>query len=134
MLLEVPHNSKTFQCNTQIDQTNYFKFVMTITDNRVFQISFKENRESPTSMGNNGNFPGGEIFYWVVKIYSKVEWFWIFQPFLNLEPTFYKFWMSIKIKISTACVYKECEVKMKMVQKQWLKIKFSLSCNMKIVI
>lgn len=73
MLLEVPHNSKTFQCNTQIDQTNYFKFVMTITDNRVFQISFKENRESPTSMGNNGNFPGGEIFYWVMKIYSKVE-------------------------------------------------------------
>ena len=46
---------------------------MTITDNRVFQISFKENRESPTSMGNNGNFPGGEIFYWVMKIYSKVE-------------------------------------------------------------
>ena len=38
--------------------------------------------------------------------------------------------MSIKIKISTACVYKECEVKMKMVQKQWLKIKYSLSCNM----
>ena len=34
---------------------------MTITDYRVFQISFKENRESPTSMGNNGNFPGGEI-------------------------------------------------------------------------
>ena len=47
MLVEVPHNAKTFQCNTLIDQRNYFKFVMTITDYRVFQISFKENRNLP---------------------------------------------------------------------------------------
>ena len=39
-------------------------------------------------------------------------------------------------KISMTCVHKEYEVKMKMVQEQWLQLKmrFLLSCNMKMAI
>ena len=64
-----------------------------------------------------------------MEIYSKEEWFWLFEPSLNLEATFCKFWTSIKIKFSMICVYKEYEVEIKMVQK-WLKKRFLLGCNL----
>ena len=56
--------------------------------------------------------------------------------FSKLKATFYKQWTSIKIKISMICVYKEYEVKIKMLEEQWLqlKMKFLLGYNMKIVI
>ena len=64
------------------------------------------------------------------------EWFWPFKPFSKLKTTFCKYWTLIKIKISLACVYKEYEVKVKMVQEQWMKIKMKvlLGYSMKIVI
>ena len=64
------------------------------------------------------------------------EWFWPIKPFSKLKTTFCKYWTLIKIKISLACVYKEYEVKVKMVQEQWLqlKMKFLLGYSMKIVI
>ena len=42
----------------------------------------------------------------------------------------------IKVKISMTCVYKEYEVKIKMIQELWLqlKMKFLLDHNMKIVV
>ena len=45
-------------------------------------------------------------------------------------------WALIKFKIGMTCVYKEYEIKIKMVQEQWLqlKMKFSLGYNMKIII
>ena len=55
---------------------------------------------------------------------------------LKLKTKFCKYSTSIKIKISMSCVYKENEVKIKIVQEQWLrlKIKFLLGYNMKIVL
>ena len=40
------------------------------------------------------------------------------------------------MKISMTCLYKEYEVKIRMVHEQWLQLKilFLLGCNMKIVI
>ena len=48
------------------------------------------------------------------------KWFWPFKPFPKLKTTFCKYWKLIKIKISMTCLYKEYEVKIKMVQEQWL--------------
>ena len=39
------------------------------------------------------------------------------------KKTFFENWTSIKIKISSTCVYEEYEVKIKMVQEQWLQLK-----------
>ena len=64
---------------------------------------------------------------------SEEEWFWPFEPFSKLEITLCKYWTLFKIKISMTCVYKEYEVKIKVVQEQWLqlKMKFFLGCNMR---
>ena len=53
-----------------------------------------------------------------------------------LKTTFCKYWTSIKIKNTMACMYKEYEGKIKMIQEQelQLKMKFLLGYNMKIVI
>ena len=53
-----------------------------------------------------------------------------------LKTVFCKYWRLIKIKISMTYVYREYEVKIKMVQEHWLqlKMKFLLGYNMKIVI
>ena len=40
------------------------------------------------------------------------------QTFSKAEKTFFDYWTSTKIKISMACVYKEYEFKIKMVQGQ----------------
>ena len=67
---------------------------------------------------------------------SNKKWFWPLELFLKLKTTFCKYWTLIKIKISMTCMSKEYEVKIKMVQEQWLqlKIKFLLGYNMKIII
>ena len=64
------------------------------------------------------------------------EWFWPFEPFSKLKAAFCEYWTSIKIKIRMTCVYREYEIKTKMVQEQWLHLwmKFLLVYNMKIVI
>ena len=57
------------------DRLQHFKFIMTITDYRVFQITFKVQGESPTPVGN-GNFSGGEISFrggGVMETCSKEE-------------------------------------------------------------
>ena len=57
--------------------------------------------------------------------------------FSKLETAFCEYWISIKIKISMTCLYKEYEIKTKMAQEQWLQlnmISFFLGYNMKIVI
>ena len=56
----------------------------------------------------------------------KEKWFWQFKPFSKLKTTFYEYWTSIKIKISMTCVWKEYEIKTKMVQAQCLHLKFDI--------
>ena len=51
------------------------------------------------------------------------ELFWPFKPCSKLKTTFCKYWTSVKIKSSMTCVYKKYEVKIKMVQEQWLQLK-----------
>ena len=50
--------------------------------------------------------------------FGKV-WFLPFIPFLMLKATLSKYGTSNNIKVIMICVYKECEVKMKMVQEEW---------------
>ena len=54
------------------------------------------------------------LIYTALRFFLKwleiEEWFWVFKPFSKLKATFYKYWTSIKIKISMTCVYKEHEV------------------------
>ena len=84
--------------------------------------------------GRIGNFAGGEFFTGWLE--PEVEWFRQFQPFPKLKTAFSEYWTTIKIKISMTCVYKEYEIKTKMVQEHWLqlKMKFLLGYNMEIVI
>ena len=53
---------------------------------------------------------------------------------LKLQKIFCEYWTSIKTKISMTCIYKEYEIKTKMMQKQWLQLKmeFCGGYNMKI--
>ena len=46
------------------------------------------------------------------------DWFWAFETFSKLKTDFCEYWTSIKIKISINWVYKEYEIKTKMVQEQ----------------
>ena len=68
--------------------------------------------------------------------WDSQEWFWSFEHFWKLKTTFCKYWTSIKIKISMACVYKEYRSygtgAMVLVLEQWLqlKMKFLLGYNM----
>ena len=66
----------------------------------------------PRSGKRDGKFCCGLFIEWWE---SEEEWIWQFQPFLKLKTTFYKYWTSIKIKNSMTCVYKEYQVKIKMV-------------------
>ena len=56
--------------------------------------------------------------------------------FSQLKRSFCEYWTLVKIKISMSCMYKECEIKIKLVQKQRLQIKmaFLLGYNLKIFI
>ena len=58
------------------------------------------------------------------------------NPFSKLTTTFHKYLTSIKIKISMTFMYKDHEVKIKMVQEHWLqlRVKFLFCYNMKTVI
>ena len=49
---------------------------------------------------------------------------------------FFKAENNIKIKISMTCLYKEYEIKIKIIKERWLqlKIKFLMGYNMKVVI
>ena len=47
-----------------------------------------------------------------------------------MKTAFCEYWTSINIKISITCVYKEHEIKTKMVQEQWLQIKMKLTWKM----
>ena len=64
------------------------------------------------------------------------ERFWPFEPSSKLKTAFCEYKTSIKIKISMTCVYKEYEIKTKMLREHWLqlKMKFLLGYEMKIVI
>ena len=53
------------------------------------------------------------------------EWFGSFEPLPRLKTTFCKNLTLIKIKISMACMCKQYEVKIKMVQEQWLLLKMT---------
>ena len=80
-----------------------------------------------------GNFAEGEFFLLsgnLARSYNDYS-----NLFSKPKTTFCKYWTSIKIKISMTCVYKEYEIKIKMVQQQWLQLKmeFLLGYNMKTV-
>ena len=65
------------------------------------------------SVGGMGNFARDNFF---MEGWEPEEgWFWlrIFEPFEKPKATFYKYWTSIKIKITMICVYKEYKVKIK---------------------
>ena len=55
------------------------------------------------------------------------------QTFFRSKKTLYKYWTSIKIKIGMTCLKKQYDIKINIVQEQWLKLKinFLLSYNMK---
>ena len=55
----------------------------------------------------------------------KEAWFWPFGRFLKLK-TFCKYWTSIEIKISMTYVYKEYEIKIKIIDEWWLQLKMKL--------
>ena len=84
-------------------------------------------------MGRIRHFARGNFF--IGRWEPEEVWFWPFQPFSKLKTTFCKYWISIKIKISLTFVYKEYEVKIKMVQERWLqlRIKLLLGYNMRVV-
>ena len=75
----------------------------------------------------------GGICWWGLSIGGNLRSIFDYS---NLSPS-WKRWASIKIiKIIMNCVYKEYEVKIKMVHEQWLQLKitFLLDYNIKIVI
>ena len=69
----------------------------------------------------NGKLCFWVFFYRVIGIWKGV--ISTICTILKLKKTFFENWTSIKIKISSACVYEEYEVKIKMVQEQWLQLK-----------
>ena len=83
-------------------------------------------------MGNDIIFAGG-YFYEVLQIWGVIL---TIPTFLKVSNNINYYWASIKIKLRMTCVFKEYDIKIKMVQEQWLhlKMKFLLGYNMKIVI
>ena len=71
--------------------------------------------------GGNWKFCWGRFFtgWWE----PGEEWFSWFKPFSKLKTAFCEYCTSIKIKINMPCVYKEYEIKAKMVLEQWLQLK-----------
>ena len=91
----------------------------------IFQIALRG--------GGIRNFAGG-LFYRLVGTWGEV--ILTIRTFSKRKATFCEHWTPIKIKISMTYVYKEYEVKIKMIQEQWLQLKitFLLDYSMKIVI
>ena len=102
---------------------------------RVFQIALKgEEGKAPLVEEEWEILLGVDFFHQVVGIWEGVHV--TIQVFFKAKTSFCKYRTSIKIEISMTCVYKEYEVKIKMVQEQWLhlKMKFLLVYYMKIFI
>ena len=92
------------------------------------QAMAKAYQDFPNSIKDwNSPSGGNQKFCWGCYFTgwseAEEEWFWLFEPFSELQRTFCKYWASIKIKISITCVYKEYKVKFKMVQQHWLQLK-----------
>ena len=112
-----------------IYQNIFFKFwrEVYIPHHQCFPSSVRGNQENPLSRGI-GNFTWG-IFFLLGKFCwweSDKEWFCTSEPFSKLKTRFCKYWTSIKIKISTTCMYRDYKFEIKMVQEQWLQQKWSL--------
>ena len=71
------------------------------------------------------NFTGGrEIVLWVDENLRRSV-FDYSNLFSKLKTRICKYWTLIKIKITMTCVYKKYKCKMKIVQEQWLQLKWS---------
>ena len=53
---------------------------------------------------------------------SDEKCFWPFKPFSKLKATICKYWTLVKIKVDMTCACKEYEVKLKILQEQWLQL------------
>ena len=127
-------NGKLFCCKS---------FNIWIGGGEVLRTRFCKKHSFPNNIKGWGNFVPVETngkfclgIFFIGWWEPEEEWFWPFKPFLKLKTTFCKYWRLIKIKISKTCVYKVYEVKIKMAQEQWLKLKrkFLLGYNIKVAI
>ena len=91
---------------------------------KVFQVVWGKS-PPPPKVGRN------EKFCWVGNFFtgwleSEEECIWPFKPFSKLKATFCKYWTLTKIKIMMTCVHKKYEVKIQILQKQWLQLKMKI--------
>ena len=88
----------------------------------------------PNSSGGGGGAEIllGEFFYQVVRTWGGVT----LASDSKLKKACCEYWTSIKINISVTCVSKDYEIKTKVVQEQWLKVKmpFLLGYNLQMFI
>ena len=104
----------------------------------VFQFQNSLKSWGIPTVGQNGKFCWGIFFFFFFLLSGgnlQSSEFTI-PTFSRLEKTIRKYWTSIKLKINMTCEHKEYEVKIKMVQEQWLQLTImsSLGYNMNIVI
>ena len=95
----------------------------------MYQLASLE--DFPNSSKVRGSRELKVLLGWGLEFFTRwwepeEERFWRFKPFSKPKTTFCEYWTSIKIKISMACVFKEYEIKTKMVQEQWLQLKVTL--------
>ena len=92
---------------------------MYIPHHHYFPKVLRSRQENPLSRGignvawgmfsmSGGSLPRSNLNIWT---------------FLKLKTRFFKYWISIKIKISLTCMYKDYKFEIKMVQEQWLQLK-----------
>ena len=86
----------------------------------MFQKVLRDRGNPPPNGGEYETLPG--FFYQVVGIWRVIL---TIQSFFKAKTTSCRYCTSIKIKLSMTCVYKEHQVKTKMVQEQWLQLKRS---------
>ena len=117
-------------------KTSKFQFRTMQCSHIIITIPFENTRQPLVFRRFQGVSNGNVGYKWVRKSLpekkppqwgrewevSGKEWFWPFEPFSKAKATFCKCWISIKIKISMTCLYKEYSVKMKMVSEQWLQL------------
>ena len=102
----------TFQQNIYLERINgNFFFLNMVSQHRVFLIALM-GVGVRVALNRTDFFTG----WW--EPHSN-----LFKLFSKLKAAFCEYWTSIKIKISMTCVYKEYEIRTKMVQKQWLQLK-----------
>ena len=90
--------------------------------------------------GGAGEGCGTEKFAGVGEFFYRKLGTWggmilTIRTFLKVKTAFCEYWTLIKIKITMIYVYKEYEIKTKMVQEHWLQLrmKFLLGYNMKFI-